>query len=60
MAFFKSLFRNPLDMEDESYALDSLEKGTSTMDKLSGENMYAHPEIQSYGTLSLHNTSAGH
>ncbi|KIM64068.1 hypothetical protein SCLCIDRAFT_23703 [Scleroderma citrinum Foug A] len=40
MVFFKSLFRNPPDIEDESYALDSLEKGTSTMDSLSA---YATP-----------------
>ena len=45
MAFFKSLFRNPPDIEDESYALDSLEKGAPTTDNFSGKNIYAHPEI---------------
>ena len=60
MAFFKSLFRNPLDTEDESYVLDSLEKGTAIMDKLSGKYTYAHLDILSYGIFSLHNTGAGH
>ncbi|KIM61087.1 hypothetical protein SCLCIDRAFT_26068 [Scleroderma citrinum Foug A] len=35
MAFFKSLFRNPPDIEDESYVLDSLEKGAPTTDNFS-------------------------
>ena len=42
MAFFKSLFGNPSGIEDESYALDSLEKGTVN---LSSKNMYIQPEI---------------
>ena len=59
MAFFKSLFRNPLDMEDESYVLDSLEKGAPIEDSLSGEHTYTHPKIRSYGADSLHDTGAG-
>ncbi|KIM61352.1 hypothetical protein SCLCIDRAFT_25984 [Scleroderma citrinum Foug A] len=35
MVFFKSLFRNPPDIEDESYALDFLEKGAPTTDNFS-------------------------